>query len=56
MKNIIITITFVVMTIMTFFIVESLHAKEYRTVELSEAVDNALIATMNNIFRNSYLF
>ena len=52
MKNIIITITFVVMTIMTLFIVESLHAKEYRTVELSEAVDNALIATMNNVAGN----
>ena len=52
MKNIIITITFVVMTIMTLFIVESLHAKEYRTVELSEAVDNALIATMNNVTVN----
>ena len=52
MKNIIITITFVVMTIMTFFIVESLHSKEYRTVELSEAVDNALIATMNNVAGN----
>lgn len=52
MKNITITITFVVMTIMTLFIVESLHAKEYRTVELSEAVDNALIATMNNVAGN----
>ena len=52
MKNIIITITFVVMTIMSLFIVESLHAKEYRTVELSEAVDNALIATMNNVAGN----
>ena len=52
MKNIIITITFVVMTIMTLFIVESLQTKEYRTVELSEAVDNALIATMNNVAGN----
>ena len=52
MKNIIITITFVVMTILSLFIVESLHAKEYRTVELSEAVDNALIATMNNVAGN----
>ena len=52
MKNIIITITFVVMTIMSLFIVESLQTKEYRTVELSEAVDNALIATMNNVAGN----
>ena len=52
MKSIIITITFVVMTIMTLFIVESLQTKEYRTVELSEAVDNALIATLNNVAGN----
>lgn len=49
MKNAAIIISLVLMTIMTFFIVEALHAREYRTVELSEAVDNALEAAMNNV-------
>lgn len=49
MKNAAIIISLVLMTIMTFFIVEALHAREYRTVELSEAVDNALVAAMNNV-------
>lgn len=49
MKNAVISISLVFITIMTFFIVESLHAKAYRTVELSEAVDNALEAAINNV-------
>ena len=49
MKNTAIIISLVLMTTMTFFIVEALHAREYRTVELSEAVDNALEAAMNNV-------
>lgn len=52
MKNIAIIISFVTMTVMTFFIIQSLQIKEYRTVELSEAVDNAMIATMDNIAHN----
>ena len=46
MKNTAIIISLVLMTTMTFFIVKALHAREYRTVELSEAVDNALEAAM----------
>ena len=52
MKNVAIITSLVLMTIMTFFIVESLHSREYRTVELSEAVDNALEAAMNNVAAN----
>lgn len=52
MKNIAITITLVVMIMMSIFIVEALHEKEYRTVELSDAVDNALTSTLNNVSIN----
>lgn len=52
MKNLAIIISFVTITVMTFFIIQSLQIKEYRTVELSEAVDNALMAVMDNLANN----